>query len=116
MESWVWIGTGAGRFVPVKRQQPEAKEAGAAGGELPRFASSSSVGVISAGMDHSLKLRTDGKVWAWGRNGDGQLGIGNAVESHMPVKVNVLTGVVALAGGGYHSLALKSDGTVWAGV
>ena len=129
-ESWVWMGTGTGRFVPVKRQQADARPADAvivssvnesignpavaASGEEPRSAGSSSLGVISAGMDHSLKLRTDGKIWVWGRNGDGQLGIGNAVENHLPVKVNLMTGVVAVAGGGYHSLALKSDGTVWA--
>ncbi|SFJ59042.1 Regulator of chromosome condensation (RCC1) repeat-containing protein [Paenibacillus sp. UNC496MF] len=32
---------------------------------------------IAAGIDHSLALKSDGTVWAWGRNLYGQLGIGN---------------------------------------
>ena len=31
---------------------------------------------IAAGETHSLALRSDGTVWAWGYNGYGQLGDG----------------------------------------
>jgi len=69
---------------------------------------------IAAGGYHSLALRINGTVWAWGRNGNGQLGDGTNSERRTPVQVSNLTGVVAIAAGGSHSLALKSDGTVWA--
>ncbi|BAS26700.1 hypothetical protein LIP_0843 [Limnochorda pilosa] len=69
---------------------------------------------VAAGWDHSLALRSDGTVWAWGYNAFGQVGIGSTTEQHTPVQISGLTGIVAVAGGGYHSLALKSDGTVWA--
>ena len=69
---------------------------------------------IAGGGDHSLALKSDGTVWAWGWNGYGQLGDGSTTNRLTPVPVSGLTGVVAIAGGDYHSLALKSDGTVWA--
>ncbi|WP_068468393.1 PKD-like domain-containing protein [Candidatus Protochlamydia phocaeensis] len=71
----------------------------------------------AAGGSHSLALRNDGTVWAWGRNFNGQLGDGTTLDSSLPVQVGggtPLTGVIAIAGGGSHSLALKNDGTVWA--
>ena len=52
-------------------------------------------------------------MWAWGDNSRGQLGIGNNVDSPIPVLVNGLNNVVAISCGGFHSMALKSDGTVW---
>ncbi len=76
---------------------------------------------IAAGQGHSLALKNDGTVWAWGLNQDGQLGDGTTTDSSTPVQVNdptdssgYLTDVSAIAAGSSHSLALKSDGTVWA--
>jgi phage baseplate assembly protein gpV len=69
---------------------------------------------IAAGGEHSLALRSDGTVWAWGYNGYGELGNGTTTDSSVPVEVQGLTNVVAIAAGLYHSLALRSDGTVWA--
>ena len=69
---------------------------------------------IAGGGDHSLALKNDGTVWAWGWNGYGQLGNGTNTDSNVPVQVSSLTGIIAIAGGYGHSLALKNDGTVWA--
>jgi alpha-tubulin suppressor-like RCC1 family protein len=75
---------------------------------------------IAGGWQHSLALKSDGTVWAWGDNYNGQLGNGTTTSSDTPVQVvgpggsGTLTNVVAIAGGGYYSLALKNDGTVWA--
>jgi len=69
---------------------------------------------ISAGGSHTLALKDDGTVWAWGFNFDGRLGDGTSTQRLTPVQVTGLTDVTAIAGGGGHSLALKSDGTVWA--
>ena len=80
----------------------------------------SGVASASGGMSHSLALKRDGTVWAWGDNSSGQLGHGSyeGVENDYltapPARVIGLRGVVAIAGGMYHSLALKRDGTVWA--
>jgi alpha-tubulin suppressor-like RCC1 family protein len=76
---------------------------------------------LAAGRAHSLALRSDGTVWAWGENQLGQLGIAQGTNSLRPVKVKelpkkagLLNGVVAIAAGADHSLALTADGQVWA--
>jgi alpha-tubulin suppressor-like RCC1 family protein len=86
-----------------------------------QIAGLTSVAAITAGHGyHSLALRDDGTVWAWGRGTEGQLGaVPNAVCdllacARTPVQVPGLTGVTALAAGEYHSLAVRGDGSVWA--
>jgi alpha-tubulin suppressor-like RCC1 family protein len=71
------------------------------------------VTAIAAGYDHTVVLKNDGTVWAWGNNATGQLGNGNIQSSSTPVQVNGLLGVTAVAAGFGHTMALKSDGTVW---
>jgi alpha-tubulin suppressor-like RCC1 family protein len=61
-----------------------------------------------------LALRSDGTVWAWGSNEDGQLGDGTTTNRSTPVQVSGLSNVTAVAAGASHSLALRGDGTVWA--
>ena len=69
---------------------------------------------ISAGNTHSLALRPDGSVWAWGGNTDGQLGNGTLTLGNVPVHVTALPFIKAISAGRNHSLALGADGTVWA--
>jgi uncharacterized protein (TIGR03437 family) len=69
---------------------------------------------IAAGGEHSLALKSDGTVWAWGFNSTGGLGDGSTTNSSVPVQVSGLTGVVAIASEKQSSIALKSDGNVWA--
>ncbi len=69
---------------------------------------------IAAGDQHSLAIRSDGTVWAWGRNNYGRLGDGTTTHRLTPVQVVGLTEVVAIAAGFDHSLAVRQDGTVWA--
>lgn len=69
---------------------------------------------VSAGYAHSVALKSDGTVWAWGDNTDYQLGDGTNTDRTLPVQATGLTGMTAVAAGQNHTLALKSDGTVWA--
>ncbi|MFY1584478.1 RCC1 domain-containing protein [Micromonospora sp. WMMD734] len=80
------------------------------------------VTAIGAGESHSLALRSDGTVVAWGGNQSGQLGDGTTVDRTTPVRVcavgqgapctSFLTGVIAIATGSNHNLALLRDRTV----
>jgi len=74
--------------------------------------SSGVVIAVAAGYDHTVALKNDGTVWAWGNNATGQLGNGNITPSNTPVQVSGLSGVTAVAAGFGHTVALKSDGTV----
>jgi len=73
---------------------------------------------VAAGESHSVALKKDGTVCAWGANSSGQLGDGTNTQRSTPVCLTLPTGVSAIAAGAQHSLALKTDGaasgTVWA--
>jgi alpha-tubulin suppressor-like RCC1 family protein len=75
---------------------------------------SGAVVALATGNNHTLALKSDGTVWAWGQGSAGQLGDGTPLYSKLPVQVAHLSAVVAVAAGNSHSLAVKSDGTVWA--
>lgn len=71
---------------------------------------------VAAGHYHNLARGSDGKLYAWGDNGSGQLGNGSTAYSRTPMLVSLPAGVSALsvAAGDYHSLALGSDGKLYA--
>ena len=68
---------------------------------------------ISSGWKHTLALKADGTVWAWGKNRNGELGDGTSINRSNAVQVLTLSNIVAVSGGDYNSIALRSDGTVW---
>ena len=49
---------------------------------------------------------------AWGRNANGQLGLGDTTDRDTPTQVT--SDVAAVAAGSLHSLIVKRDGTLWA--
>src|SRR5690242_9431308 len=67
---------------------------------LPYVESGNQFTDVAAGMGHSLGLKKDGSVVAWGANNYGQ--------STIPSGLN---GVRRIAAGYWHSLALRSNGT-----
>jgi alpha-tubulin suppressor-like RCC1 family protein len=116
---WAWgynkygqLGTGDkdDRLVPVQVVAPVP-----ASGTKVEETYLQDIIAVDAGEEHSLALKSDGTVWAWGHNNYVQLGDGTKVNSNVPVKVEDenLTGVIAISAEGYQSMALKSDGTVY---
>ncbi|MCL2503242.1 MAG: cell wall-binding repeat-containing protein [Coriobacteriia bacterium] len=69
---------------------------------------------ISVGFNHSLALKTDGTLWAWGINWYGGLGDGTKEDKSTPTRIGDATDWKALSAGDWHSLAIKDDGSLWA--
>src|SRR5690606_27299794 len=61
---------------------------------------------------HSLGIKSDGTLWAWGSGNDGRVGTGDTAPQLSPVMINSETWVY-VAAGHFHSLAIKSDGSLW---
>jgi alpha-tubulin suppressor-like RCC1 family protein len=72
----------------------------------------SSIVAVAAGCDHSLALRSDGRVLSWGKNSFGQLGVGSTVDRLEATLVEGATSITAIAAGQDHSLALNVRGTM----
>ncbi|MFF7683521.1 hypothetical protein ACFZA2_12265 [Microbacterium sp. NPDC007973] len=81
------------------------------------FAVISGVTRIAAGHQSIYALRSDGTVWAWGRNNVGQLGDGTTINQSTPVQVTGLQNVVEIAANGESARALLSNGEIrsWGG-
>lgn len=61
----------------------------------------------------ALAIKTDGTLWAWGQNINGQLGFGNITNYSSPKQVGSLTNWLYVSSG-YSTYAIKTDGTLWA--
>jgi hypothetical protein len=71
---------------------------------------------VAMSNEHSLAIKTDGTLWAWGRNRAGQLGNSSTINVSCPVQVGTsqdwykLPKIMGLA---ERSFAIKCDGTLW---
>ena len=70
---------------------------------------------IAAGGGHTVALKLDGTLWAWGDNVAGELGDGtNVNKATLTQESTGATNWTAIAVSNDHTVALKSDGTLWA--
>jgi alpha-tubulin suppressor-like RCC1 family protein len=67
------------------------------------------------GEGHSLGIRTDGTLWAWGDNTYGQLGDNTHTDRLVPTQIGSATdwSFANLRGGELSTIARKTDGTLW---
>ncbi|CAM4490581.1 invasin domain 3-containing protein [Paenibacillus tarimensis] len=127
------IAAGSGQALAVKEDGSVWGWGSNSSGELTDYeyrinravrlkASSSSyltdVKAVAAGEYHSMALKNDGTVWAWGSNVFDGLGNGSSSNSVYPVRVidssdQPLNNVVDIGAHRLGGLALKADGTVW---
>ncbi|MES2812342.1 MAG: T9SS type A sorting domain-containing protein [Bacteroidota bacterium] len=69
---------------------------------------------ISSGIQHTLGIKTDGTLWAWGKNDTGQLGMGDITIRTVPTQVGTASDWKFINSGYGSSFAIKTDGTLWA--
>ena len=108
---WAWGDNGHGQLgdgTTTLRPRPVQVKGPGRSGFLQRIIA------ISAGGGHSLALRDDGTVLAWGLNADGQVGDGTGQDRHLPVQVQNLVDVTSISAGSSHSLARQVNGWIWA--
>lgn len=81
---------------------------------LVKFPEPVNVRDIAGGGIHSLALDSDGRVWSWGDNTHGQLGIGSEAEVHAsPSTVVLPRKVLSIAAGWAHSALLTPTGELF---
>lgn len=69
--------------------------------------------VVSAGLKHTMAIRTDGTLWAWGANSNGQVGNNTLVDQTAPVQIGTSTGWTSVSAGTAHSMGMLLDNTLW---
>ena len=62
---------------------------------------------ISAGFQYSLAMKNNNSLWAWGFNGNGQVGDGTNVEKKLPVQIGNGQSWKSIAAGGASAYALN---------
>jgi alpha-tubulin suppressor-like RCC1 family protein len=102
---WVWggnsvgqlgIGDTIGRFTPVTT---------ALGGNDWKG--------VGGGSGHIVAVKTNGTLWSWGLNDNGQLGIGDTSNRILPTQVGVSTDWNRVYTTAFSSFAIKTNGTLW---
>lgn len=69
---------------------------------------------LSCGDTHMAAIKTDGRLWIWGRNNRGQLGDNTIIHKSSPIQT-LASGDTwkEVACGREHTAAIKIDGTLW---
>jgi alpha-tubulin suppressor-like RCC1 family protein len=70
---------------------------------------------VDTGQGHTCGIQSDGSLWCWGRNSDGQAGqnMGAMIQLHVPTRVGTETQWAHVNSTQQGSCALKTDGSMW---
>lgn len=68
---------------------------------------------VSGGGQHTCAVRSDGTLWCWGRNGEGQLGSPANIAQTSPAQVGTGSAWSQVSAGGAFTCAVQTDGTLW---
>jgi len=98
---------GVGNFGGPPRRPTEVEAPPSAEGGLTR---------VSLGEAHTCSLQNVGRLWCWGRNNDGPLGLGDQTDRNLPELVEVPEGAEswsAVTTGAWHTCGLVQDGALY---
>jgi alpha-tubulin suppressor-like RCC1 family protein len=112
---WVWgnndygqlgLDEGGGRNTPTQD--------GSASDWLPQDVSATNLSFVSAGANHTIAIKTNGTLWAWGWNHYGQLGDETNTNRTTPRQVGTNSDWIQVDSYSYHTLGVKTNRTIWA--
>ncbi len=95
----VWVGVVLAALTATRAVAQDGAIVGWGGQVVVPPSALTDLVAVAAGAGHSLGLKADGSVVAWGNNSEG--------ECNVPAPNS---GFIAVAGGYEHSLGLKADG------
>jgi alpha-tubulin suppressor-like RCC1 family protein len=103
---WTWGRNGnaqLGNFTTTARSTP-----------VTTFAGGTTWKSVSCGDSHTVAIKTDGSLWLWGRNAEGQLGVNNTTARSTPVTTFAGgTDWKSVSAWQNHTAAIKTDGSLW---
>ena len=67
---------------------------------------------ISVDAFAACGVRSDGGLWCWGRNAEGQLGTGDTQDRYAPASVGPASGWASVSVGRFHACALRTGGAI----
>lgn len=71
--------------------------------------------IVSCGISHTIGLKSDGSIWAWGGNNAGQLGQGNTTHRSSPVQIGSSSWtMISVASNGEYVAGILLGGSLFA--
>ena len=70
---------------------------------------------LKIGENFTVALKSDGTVWTFGKNTNGELGLGDNIDKNVPQEVGLLKDKIVeqIAVGNNHAIALTKDGEIY---
>jgi alpha-tubulin suppressor-like RCC1 family protein len=102
---WLWGDNGAGQLgdnTTISRSSP-----------VQTVSRGNNWRQVACGYSCTAAIKTDGTLWCWGYNYNGQLGDNTTTSRSSPVQTIVAGNNWKSAFAAYHVAAIKTDGTLW---
>ena len=129
--NWDYVSAGLSHTVAIRRDGSLLAWGNNAAGQsvnrsfgpvpnLSPFSSPTRVGrdndwvFVSAGLVHTMAIRSDGTLWGWGDNQKDQIGVGSSNSRRTPTQVGGDTNWAFVSAGTSHTVAIRRDGSLWA--
>jgi len=72
-----------------------------------------SVSQLDSSGFHTVAVKFNGSLWAWGANRHGQLGDGTNIDRPTPIRIGTSYNWASAVAAGTHTIATKTDGSLW---